>query len=530
MSEAGLEHGQGDRERWEPSAEQIRRWGHRVVDLVADHLTGLPGRPVFDPFPNHLARAMLGEAPPQAGEPAEAVLDRIAEQVLPWPFGNGHPCFAGWVNGPPVVLAVLVEALAAALNPSVAGGNHAATYVEHQVLSWLRELVGFPADAGGLLVSGGSAATITALAVARFHVTAGRVRDAGLAQDQHPLIVYTSEQAHSAIGKAVEVLGLGTDHLRRLSVDGQCRLRVDALREALARDQADGAIPMAVAVTAGTVNTGAIDPLHEVREVCDAAGVWMHVDGAYGAPAILDARYRDELAPIAGADSLALDAHKWLYVPYDAGAVLVRDAALMRATFSRVASYLAETGDPEGVTWLPWFSEYGLEQTRPFRALKIWAALRYHGRDGYARSIGRDNRLADHLAHLATDHYELELVAHNLSIVALRYRPPMPIDDAPLDELNRQVLRTVQLNGQAFLSGTELDGRFVLRACFINPRTTADDVHRIADAILGGRPGTLTPAGDLATDPVRAPRAQGLRARRYLMDVLSRTKRPSRAA
>jgi aromatic-L-amino-acid/L-tryptophan decarboxylase len=484
MREIGLEHDPGDRERWEPTAEQVRQWGYRVVDLVADHLAGLPERPVFRPFPHDLARAMLAEALPRAGESAEAVLDRIAEHVLPWPLGNGHPRFAGWINGPPVVLSVLVEALAAALDPSVGGGNHAATYVEHQVLSWLRELVGFPAEGGGLLVSGGSAATITALAVARFRATAGRVREAGLAQDQRPLLVYTSEQAHFAISKAVQVLGLGTDHLRRLPVDTQRRLRVDALRDALARDQAAGGIPMAVAVTAGTVNTGAIDPLREVREVCDAAGVWMHVDGAYGAPAILDPRYRAELAPVASADSLALDPHKWLYVPYDAGSVFIRDAELMRATFSRVSSYLGKSSDPEGVTWLPWFSEYGMELTRAFRALKIWAALRHHGRNGYARSIARDNRLADHLARLANDHDELELIAHNLSIVCLRYRPPIPINDTQLDELNRQVLRAVQLGGQAFLSGTELDGRFVLRACFINPRTTGSDVHRIADAIV----------------------------------------------
>jgi glutamate/tyrosine decarboxylase-like PLP-dependent enzyme len=209
----------------------------------------------------------------------------------------------------------------------------------------------------------------------------------------------------------------------------------------------------------------------------------MHVDGAYGAPAILADRYRDELRPLARADSLALDAHKWLYVPYDAGAVLVRDAELMRSTFSRVASYVRQNEDPEGVTWLPWFSEFGVEQTRPFRALKVWAAIRLHGRDGYARSITRDTLLADRLAALADAHPELQLIAHNLSIVCLRCTPPGTPDHA-LNDLNRRVLRDVQLGGEAFVSSTELDGRFVLRACFINPRTTAADVDRVLEAVV----------------------------------------------
>ena len=479
----GLEHPPGDAERWQPDAERIRALGHRVVDMVADHLTSLPDRPVFSPYPQQLAQALLAETWPEQGEPAEAVLERIAEGVMPWPFGNGHPRFAGWVNGPPVVLSVLVETLAAALDPSVAGGNHAATYVELQVLAWLKQLIGYPAAAGGLLVSGGSAATLTALAVARDRATSGRVRSQGVSRGEQ-LVVYTSVEGHSAIAKAVEALGLGSEQLRRVPVDSARRLRVDLLRQAVDADSAAGRVPMAVVVSAGTVNTGAIDPLGEVREFCDQARVWMHVDGAYGAPAVLDPRYRAELAPMAGADSVALDAHKWLYVPYDAGVVLVRDAEQMRATFSRVAAYVAETGDPEGVTWLPWFSEYGLEQTRPFRALKVWAALRHHGRAGYARSISRDNRLADALAQRIAVHPALQLVARGLSIVCFLYVPTPDVSDDEVDRLNRQVLRSVQLGGQAFLSGTELDGRFVLRACLINPRTAADDLDRIVDAVV----------------------------------------------
>ena len=320
---------------WEWSAAELRRHGHRVVDLLVQHLTTLPDRPVFRPYPRDLAAARLSAPLPEQGRPADELLDEIAATVLPWPLGNGHPRWAGWVNGPPSPVAVLADALAAAMNPSVAGGNHAATYVEKQAVRWLGELLGLPGW-GGLLVSGGSAATVHALAAARHRATGGTVRETGLDQATAPLTVYASDQAHSAVAKAVELLGLGAAALRVLPSDRDRRLPVDALAAALAADRERGARPMAVVASAGTVNTGAIDPLAAIAEVCAAYGVWLHVDGAYGAPAVLDPRYAAELAPMAAADSLAVDAHKWLAVPYEAGAVLVRDEEALRAAFSRV--------------------------------------------------------------------------------------------------------------------------------------------------------------------------------------------------
>jgi glutamate/tyrosine decarboxylase-like PLP-dependent enzyme len=375
-----LDFPSASRERWEWSADDVRRVGYRIADLVAEHLSELPAGPVFRPFPNDRARAMLDEPLPEHGQAPGEIVEAVAAEILPFPFGNGHPRFAGYVNGAPVVLAVLVDALAAAMHVPAAGGNHAATYVERQVLEWLKQLAGFPPDGAGLLVSGGSAATLVGLAAARHRATGGAVRAEGVDQGDAPLVVYTSAEGHSAIVKAVELLGIGARHLRRVAVDDDWRIDVDLLRAAIVTDRAAGARPMAVAVSAGTVNTGAIDPLEAVRALCDEAGVWMHVDGAYGAPALLDPRYEPELAALGRADSLALDPHKWLYVPYDAGAVLVRDAGELRAAFSLVAAYLRQDADPAGVTWLPWLSEYGPEQTRPFRALKVWAALRHHGR------------------------------------------------------------------------------------------------------------------------------------------------------
>jgi glutamate/tyrosine decarboxylase-like PLP-dependent enzyme len=323
---------------------------------------------------------------------------------------------------------------------------------------------------------------VHALAVARHRATGGTVRESGLDQATAPLTVYASDQAHSAVAKAVELLGLGAAALRVLPSDRDRRLPVDALAAALAADRDRGARPMAVVASAGTVNTGAIDPLAAIAEVCAAYRVWLHVDGAYGAPAVLDPRYSAELAPMAAADSLAVDAHKWLAVPYEAGAVLVRDEDGLRAAFSRVPAYLREDSDPDGVTWLPWFSEYGTQQTRGFRALKVWAALAHHGRAGYARTIGRDLDLAERLAARVERTPGLALTSRGLSVVTFRRTSP-GVPAGELDRLNRDVLRRVQLGGEAFLTGTELDGAVVLRACITNPRMRPEDADRLVAAV-----------------------------------------------
>ena len=312
--------------------------------------------------------------------------------MLPWPLGNGHPRWAGWVNGPPSPVAVLAEALAAAMNPSVAGGNHAATYVEKQVVAGSASCSACPAGAA-CWSAAARRRPCTRWPPPGTARPAGRCAETGLDQATAPLTVYASDQAHSAVAKAVELLGLGAAALRVLPSDRNRRLPVDALSAALAADRDGGARPMAVVASAGTVNTGAIDPLAAVAEVCAAHAVWLHVDGAYGAPAVLDPRYAAELAPMAAADSLAVDAHKWLSVPYEAGAVLVRDEEGLRAAFSRVPAYLREDSDPDGVTWLPWFSEYGTQLTRPFRALKVWAALRTTAGPGTRRRSGATSTL-----------------------------------------------------------------------------------------------------------------------------------------
>jgi glutamate/tyrosine decarboxylase-like PLP-dependent enzyme len=471
------------------TADDVRRAGHRVAGIVAEYLAALPDGPVFRPVPADLSAAMRAEPAPRAGVPMDALLDEFERAIAAYPFGNGHPRWFGWVNSPPAPAAVFAEALAAAMDPSVAGGNHAAVHLEHQVAGWLKEMVGFPRESMGMFVSGGSAGALTGLAVARF--AAARklgwdVRRDGLRGFPAPLRVYAAAEAHGCNQKAVEILGLGSGAIRTVPADGALRMDPAALDAMIAADVAEGAVPMAVVASAGSVNTGAIDPLEAVAEVCARHGAWLHMDAAYGGPAILTGRYNDALAGLARADSVALDPHKWLYVPVEAGFVLVRDAQAMRDAFSLVPPYLRTDGDEAGVQGPPWFSEYGVQQTRGFRALKAWMALKHHGLDGYRRMIEHDLAMADHLAARVASEPEMELLEpRGLSIVCFRLAPAaLAGDDAALDALNRAVLTRVQLGGRAFITGTVVRGRFWLRACIVNHRTVAADVDAMVDAVL----------------------------------------------
>ena len=317
---------------------------------------------------------------------ADALLDDVAANILSYPMGNGSPRFFGWVNSSAAQLCTLAELLAAGLNPSVAGGDHAATYVEHAVLRWMRQIVGFPAAGGGILTSGGSVANLIGLAVMRHVKTEGRVRALGMGGTQPALIVYTSSEGHSCIQKDVELLGIGHANLRRIPCTPEWRMDVGALEAQIADDRAAGLMPACVAATAGTVNTGAIDPLDRIAELCRAEQLWFHVDAAYGGPAALVPELADLYRGLEQADSVAIDPHKWMYVPVECGCALVKDRQAMRDAFSLVPPYLRDD------TALPWFSEFGIQQSRGFKALKLWIALRQIGLSGYRRLISQRHR------------------------------------------------------------------------------------------------------------------------------------------
>jgi len=469
---------------FEWTGDEIRRIGRLVVDLIADHLTSLPGEPAFRPFPARLAAQMATAPAPAERVPPDEILRVFAETIEPFPFGNGHPRFWGWVNSPPAVMGVFADALAAAMNPSCAGGNHAAIHVERQVLRWFRDLLRFPGESTGLLVSGGSMATMTALAVAR-HVKAGvDIRRDGLRGAAQPFAFYMTSEGHSCARKAIELLGFGTASIRTVPTAADFTMDVEALDAALTRDRNEGVRPIAVIATAGTTNTGAIDPFAAIADVCRRHGVWLHVDAAYGGPAILSDEYGDAIGALVHADSVALDPHKWLFVPVEAGLVFVTDSDAMRSTFSLVPPYVRTTGSAGEVYGLPWFSEYGFQQTRGFRALKVWMAMQQFGLEGYKAVVEENIALARYLADRIRSAGDFELMASpSLSIVCFRYVDAALRSEDQIVAANRVILEKLQLGGDAFITSTELAGRFVLRVCIVNFRSTREDIDQMLNAV-----------------------------------------------
>ena len=468
--------------------DEIKRVGYRVVDEIARYLAQLPDRPAFEPVPADAIKAFLDTPAPQDGQSPDEILDDVVRSAMRWPSGQGHPRFFAWVNSTPAMMGIFADALAAAVNPSCAGGNHAAIYIERQVIAWYRELLGLPSSWGGLLVSGGSMAALTALAAAR-HARAGfDVRGDGVQRTPRTLVVYRSAEAHTCHQKAIELLGIGSAQMRVIPCLADKRMSVDAFEQAVREDVDRGCTPLAVVASFGTVNTGAIDPLRDLAACCRRHGVWLHVDAAYGGPALLSERYAAHRGELELADSVTLDPHKWLFVPIEAGAVLVRRPQTLRDAFSLVPPYIqAETSaDPNAIDpvfGFPWFSEYGFQQTRGFRALKCWMVMKQFGLRGYADAVERCLTLADRLAARVGEAPDFELSEpRGMGVVCFRYAPA-PVVEPELDALNRALLTTVQVGGRYFLSGTTLGDRFYLRACIVNGRATEMDIDNLLPAL-----------------------------------------------
>ncbi|MFI6444615.1 pyridoxal phosphate-dependent decarboxylase family protein [Kitasatospora sp. NPDC050543] len=458
------------------TAGEFRAAAHAAADLVSDYLHALPTRPVWQPMAPAARQELLDAPLPQSGVPLAGLLEQIGDRMLPFPMGNGHPRFFGWVNSAPAPAGVLATLAASAMNPSSAGGDHSDVHLERAVVRWIAELVGFPHPAGGgLLTSGTSMATILCLAAARnraARLAGWNVREDGLA-GMPPLVAYATGETHSCVRKAAELLGLGSRHLRTVPADASGLLDVAELRAAIARDRADGLLPFLVVASAGTVGTGAVDAFDPIADLCAEQRLWLHVDGAYGAFGVLDPAIAHRYAGLERADSLALDPHKWLGVPVDCGCALVRDTDELRGTFSLVPSYLRD----EAAGALGWFSEYGMEQTRPFRSLKVWATIAHRGRQGIAEDIARCTALARRLGELVEADPELELLAPvQTSIVAFRYRPAGLAPEA-VDAVNRELPVAVQLRGRVFVTGARLAEREMLRACLLNAATTEADLE-----------------------------------------------------
>jgi aromatic-L-amino-acid/L-tryptophan decarboxylase len=478
----------------ESEIDQFRSTGHALIDVLADHLQRLPRGPVFRPMTT-TERAALADMPlPESPVAWEELLRICRDELATHPMGNGHPRFFGWVNSPPHPAGILGALVAAAIDPSCAGGDHAATYLERATTRWLAEFVGYPIEEGfGLLTSGASMASIICLAAARQWMarrTGTDVREQGVCGPAAgSMALYASTETHSCIRKAVELLGLGNAKLRLVGVDRDGRIDLDTLRAMIHGDRSDGLAPFCLVGNAGTVNCGAVDPLQALADVAAEEGLWFHIDGAYGAFGALDPSLSLVYAGMSRAHSLALDPHKWLGVPVDCGCALVRCADDLRDTFSLVPAYL-RTDEGRGFGGPTWFSEYSIEQTRPYRALRLWMTLARLGRTGIVETVVSCCRLAAILAELIEADPNLELAAPvQSSIVAFRYVFDSE-DTIDADALTRSIVVAVQERGRAFLSGTVIGGREVLRACILNPETSEQDlvallteVHRVAGGL-----------------------------------------------
>ena len=471
-----------DPEDW----DSMRALGHRMLDDMFDYLKGVRDRPVWQHAPDDVKQHFNSPLPSDPQLP-EDIYKEFQKYVLPYPIGNTSPRFWGWVFGTGTVFGALADFLAASINTSSGGIDyHSATYVERQLIDWFKEAFGFPASASGVLTGGCSESNLIGLAVAR-NVKAGYpVRQEGL-QSTHPrLVVYASEQAHSSIQKGIELLGLGSEALRLIPVDDQFQIDLKALETAIAQDRSKGHLPICVVGAAGTTNTGAVDNLTGLAQICQREGLWFHVDGAFGAWAILSPQAKGQLKGIEQADSLAFDLHKWMYLPYDIRCVLVRREEDQRKTFSLTPAYLSHGEGGRGMTGddLPWLSDYDFKLSRGFRALKAWFCIKEHGARKFGRLIQQNIDQARYLAELIEASPELELAAPvTLNVVCFRYIQP-GLDRNELDNLNKQILVELQEQGIAAPSGTTLRGKFVLHIANTNHRTLRKDFDLLVREVI----------------------------------------------
>ncbi|HXM21582.1 MAG TPA: pyridoxal-dependent decarboxylase [Terriglobales bacterium] len=459
----------------------LRALGHQMVDDMLSYLENIRERPSWQPLPEEV-KASFAEPLPLEPQGAESAYRDFKQNVLPFPLGNIHPRFWAWVCGSGTPGAMLADMLASAMNSNVHGGDHAAIYVEQQVLSWLKQALGYPAEASGLLVTGGSVANFVGLGVAR-NVKAGwDVKRAGLTNSR-PLVVYCSAETHNSVQKAVEALGLGSDGLRYIETGRDFRIKMEALRGTVASDRKAGRVPICVVGNAGTVNSGAIDDLSALADFCGSENLWFHVDGAFGATAAISPALRPSLRGMERADSLAFDLHKWMYMPYDVGCVLVRSAERHRETFSVQAAYLDHQG--RGLAGGPmWFKEYGLELSRSSRALKAWFSLKEHGLRKFQALVEQNVAQTRYLAEMVEADRRLELLAPApLNIVCFRFRGGID-DENTLTALNKEILLQLQESGVASPSSTILGGRFAIRVANVNHRSRREDFEYLISEVI----------------------------------------------
>lgn len=466
-----------DPENW----DEVSSAFHLAVDHCISSIQNVRNRPLWQPVPDDVKHRLQESIPTEAHSLRE-LCAFFNESILPYSNGNVHPRFFGWVHGSGNIAGVMGEMLAAFMNSNVGGRDHAAVYVERQVLDWCKEIFSFPESSSGIVTTGTSMGTLIALTAARNTHAGGDVQKLGLAGLPARLVGYTSNEAHCSIAKTFDLLGLGQDALRRIPVDSDFRMDIETLRKSIASDRSAGLQPIAIIASAGTVNTGAIDHLGCIADICSEQNIWMHVDGAFGGLAILVPEHRRRLAAISRADSIAFDFHKWMHVPYDAGCVLIKNEVAHRKAFSSRGEYLI--GLDKGLAGGdPWFCEYGPELSRGFRALKVWFTLQAYGIHRITDLISQNCRQAAYLGTLVQSDRSLQLLADvTLNIVCFRYISET-LEEEELDDLNSNIVSELQCQGIAAPSTTTIAGRTAIRVAITNHRTVTADLELLVKEV-----------------------------------------------
>ena len=474
----------------EMKPKDFRKAGYKVVDKIADFLESLSYKPVSPGKTVAEIKQILGNNKlPLNGIPAEKILEEAADLLFNFTTFNGHPKFWGYITSSATPIGSLADMLASSANPNVGawGISPIATEIEAQTIRWIAEMIGYPQDCGGLMVSGGNMANFVGFLAAHRAKVNWDVRKEGIQGNGYKkLIVYGSTETHTWIQKAADLFGLGTDAIHWISIDDEQRMNITELEKQIKEDKENGFSPFMVVGTAGSVALGIVDPLQDIYKICKKFDLWFHVDGAYGAFAAALPDSPDDLKSLRLADSIALDPHKWLYSPLEAGCSIVKKPKNLIDTFSYYPPYYRfEEDDKDAINYY----EYGFQNSRGFRALKVWMGLRQAGKDGYVRMISDDIKLAKHLYKLADSNTELQAFTNNLSVTTFRYVPSdlqlvnKNVEDY-LNELNQELLDKLQNGGEVYLSNAIINDKFLLRACVVNFRTSIKDIESLPEIVI----------------------------------------------
>jgi glutamate/tyrosine decarboxylase-like PLP-dependent enzyme len=468
--------------------EEFKKAGHKLVDDIAEFLGAMRERPVnLDEKPSDL-KALLPERLPENGMDAATLLNETAPMLFDHSLLNGHPRFYGYITAGPTPIGMLGDMLAASINPNLGGWQLSpiASEIEKQSVRWIAEMIGFPTDGFGLFVSGGNMANFVCFLAARRAKADWDIRAQGLGVHEGRMLVYASSETHTWIQKALDLFGHGADAIRTIPVDEELRADVTSLASQIEEDRRRGDKPFLIVGSAGTVSTGAIDPLPAMAAIAREHDLWFHVDGAYGALAAVLPDAPSDLKALSEADSVAVDPHKWLYAPLEAGVALVRHPEALPDAFSYRPPYYHFEEEDEPKTN---FYEYGFQNSRGFRALKVWLALRQVGRSGYIRMITDDIALSKEIYRIAETTPELEACTNGLAITTFRFvpeglAPGDPTVEEYLNELNDALLSRLRLGGELFFSNAIIAGKFLMRACIVNFRTALEDIEAIPEIVL----------------------------------------------